>query len=63
MNATDRLNAVNNGWIPKIPEEKISKTILEDGTIEYRNSEGELHNINDLPAIYFDGSEWCLMLV
>lgn len=52
MNAIDRLNAIKNGWTPE-PKEQIFKTISEDGTIEYKNAKGELHNIDDMPAIIY----------
>jgi len=42
-------------------DETIKKIVLKDGTIEYRNSKGDIHNINDEPAvIYVDGTKmWC----
>lgn len=45
MNITDRLNAIENS------EVQIFKTITKDGRIEYKNSKGQLYNINDLPAV------------
>lgn len=51
MNITDRLNTIENGWTPKIVEEQIFKKVYEDGTIQYRNAKGELHNIDGKPAI------------
>lgn len=40
-------------------DEKITKTLLGNGRIEYRNEEGWLHNINDLPAaIHGDFKAW-----
>lgn len=40
---------------------KIEKIILEDGTIEYKNESGDIHNVNDEPAvIYSNGTKmWC----
>ena len=39
---------------------EIKKSVFPSGTIEHRNEKGELHNINDLPAIiHKDGAmEW-----
>lgn len=56
MSILERLNIVENGWEPPIRE-----TVLENGTVEYRNRKGELHNENDLPAIIkLNGKKiWC----
>jgi len=56
MNIKDRLNAIENGF-----ENIIFENILKNGTIEYRNKEGLLHNINDQPVeIYPNGIQiWC----
>lgn len=45
MNHIERLNAIAE------PENQIFKNIEENGTIEFRNIKGELHNINDEPAV------------
>lgn len=44
-----------------IVDETIKKIVLEDGTIEYKDENGDLHNINDEPAvIHSDGTKfWC----
>lgn len=53
MNVQDRLNAIENGWKPQV-----FKTVLEDGTIEFRNTNAQLHNDADLPAVIKkDGSK------
>jgi antitoxin component YwqK of YwqJK toxin-antitoxin module len=54
MNAIDRLNAIENGWIPIV-----FKKILNHGRIEYRNKNNKLHSEYDLPAvIYTDGTQY-----
>jgi hypothetical protein len=50
MNPIDRLNAVIEG----IPETSSFKTILKNGTEEWRNKKGQLHRVGDLPAIIHD---------
>lgn len=61
MNPIDRLNVIENGWKPEIFEEPIFKTVFHNGVIQFRNSNGELHSINDQPAeIWPNGSKyWC----
>lgn len=61
MNVTEQFKFYYNEIslaISEIEDENVWQKVLEDGTIEYRNSIGELHSINDEPAIInTDGSK------
>jgi len=52
VNVIDRSNTIHNNEQPEliINDKEIFKIIQPNGTIYFKNSKGELHNINDEPV-------------